>query len=761
MLYRQGHAEVQAEGFTESADFGIAASAKAFKGLIDGLYSRKIEAVIRELATNAFDGHMAAGSIAPFEVHLPTVLSPTFWIRDYGVGMSHDLMMRRYTTLFDSTKDGTSPDAAGRLYTKKGNITAKEAKRHPMKPIAANKQVGMLGLGSKSFFAYTDSCTITVWQDGEVRLYTVYMGPNGIPKISLAGQAASDEPTGVKVEFAVKTRDFPAFAKAAGRVFKGFPVMPNGLPIAVRDEINTPSLEMGKFWKAYPKSYLPDGGFYAKQGCVLYPIDLIQIDDMAEEDDDAVDEHGNPIVKLSETYARFIGLDMTVILDFPIGSLEFDLSRERLAYSEDTVKALKSRWSEFMADLDVVVAKTFAKDTTGWQRAISAQGDLFSKLGPLFASSPYAVSAKSITTTLLSMFPESRGNWQAKHAFDQIVRLDEKTGGYRTHREKRHNDIKNVTPANTIVVYRDTAKTVLPRIGLLLRTLGMENALIFAKWRLTRENLDKLGNPTVYRVSEMAMPPRATGVREPGAKGFGGGGFDRVKVIDGNGYRVPNDDDDLDAHLFGFLHRGEVYNPFPDHQPNYGHADVIALHHLSVLNDGPAISYVNRRSNDKEGRWDHLPLFYDMVDRFAETLTKGQIADFIAVWNYEQFRHTPESSALSALSRAELRERNPITALGRFHKRRALVRDTTQWITMRDSVALAKVRNDIIAIAHQMGIEVLPPMNGAADICVPTLDKKWSKAVAYINSLSRYDDKAMQYRPAVRRAIIKEAMGSC
>jgi hypothetical protein len=71
------------------------------------------------------------------------------------------------------------------------------------------------------------------------------------------------------------------------------------------------------------------------------------------------------------------------------------------------------------------------------------------------------------------------------------------------------------------------------------------------------------------------------------------------------------------------------------------------------------------------------------------------------------------------------------------------------------------VRNDIIAIAHQMGIEVLPPMNGAADICVPTLDKKWSKAVAYINSLSRYDDKAMQYRPAVRRAIIKEAMGSC
>jgi hypothetical protein len=51
MRYSVGHAEVQAEGFGQTVDFGIANSGKAFKGLIDGIYSRKIEAPMRELAT--------------------------------------------------------------------------------------------------------------------------------------------------------------------------------------------------------------------------------------------------------------------------------------------------------------------------------------------------------------------------------------------------------------------------------------------------------------------------------------------------------------------------------------------------------------------------------------------------------------------------------------------------------------------------------------------------------------------------------------
>ena len=112
MQYGHKFAAVESEGLGETKGFTIAASGKAFRSLIDSIYSRKIEAPIRELATNAFDGHLAVGKIEPFDVHLPTILDPTFWVRDYGCSMTHEMVMNRYTTLFDSTKDGQRDDDA-------------------------------------------------------------------------------------------------------------------------------------------------------------------------------------------------------------------------------------------------------------------------------------------------------------------------------------------------------------------------------------------------------------------------------------------------------------------------------------------------------------------------------------------------------------------------------------------------------------------------------------------------------------------------
>ena len=259
MRYNSAHAEVLAEGFQETASFKIDASGKAFKALLDGAYSRKIEAAIRELATNALDSHKAAGSIAPFDMGLPVVTRPTFFIRDYGTGMTHDFMMNRFTVMFDSTKDGMKAEDASL--------------------ITPDKQVGMLGIGRMAFFTSTDSCNISSWIDGIVNHYTVYMGPDDVPRVAHAGSAPSDEPNGVKVEFAVRTKDFAEFERAALRVLKGFPVMPNGLKTKVQHELRTEPREIGAFWRSFPKDYLPESVFWAKQGCVLYPVDLNEIDD--------------------------------------------------------------------------------------------------------------------------------------------------------------------------------------------------------------------------------------------------------------------------------------------------------------------------------------------------------------------------------------------------------------------------------------------------------------------------------------------------
>ena len=54
--------EVHSRGLSSSNQFTIQQSSKMFKLLSDSLYSDKVQAVIRELSTNAYDAHIASGN---------------------------------------------------------------------------------------------------------------------------------------------------------------------------------------------------------------------------------------------------------------------------------------------------------------------------------------------------------------------------------------------------------------------------------------------------------------------------------------------------------------------------------------------------------------------------------------------------------------------------------------------------------------------------------------------------------------------------
>jgi hypothetical protein len=741
MRFNTGHAEVQAEGFGETVEASIAASGKAFKGLIDGLYSRKIEAAVRELATNAFDAHKAAGSIAPFDIHLPTVLQPTFYIRDYGTGMSHDLVMRRYMTLFDSTKDGMhSSDIA---------------------VVAADDQVGMLGLGSKSFFAYTDACTLTIWMDGEVRLYSIYMGANGVPRCSLAHRGPSDEPTGVKVEFAAKAKHIKAFETAAIRVFKGFPIQPNGLSIKVREEITTAPIELGTGWKAFPAGYLPDNGFYARQGCVLYPIDLAQIDDMAvvvvsEEDD----EDGK--VELSEQFARFKSLALTIVLDFPIGSLEFDLSRERLAYSDHTLRSLRKHWDSFRADLDNRTAAAFAGLNSRYERMQATLSDLFVGMGPLLANSTHLWEANELKAALLEGLPKNRVQAAKRpHPF----RSAHKT--LRVGESEHHallsykNRLASGAPeesafADAIFLYRDEAKpkNLSLRLTQHLVETGKQWLFVFEDGQLLK-NFKRFGCPPITRLSSIPQPPKEVVERSSAGAIRRHGVFKRIKVIrDGDTIDGATEDDDLDGHLFAFMNCGSVYNPDSDRYPDYNVSDIIALHQILKATTGQSISFINIRSNDRLERWDDLPLFYDLVDKLAEKLSKPQIADVVAVMNQFHYSCSRYDNAFSKLTEQRKKERNPLTAMRRFPKRGKMATQEMRDIAVHllHSDALSKVKNDIIHIAYGMGIEVLPPLSNHEIQSYPLLPKKWETYIDWLNKDVRYDATTTKFY----RTLIKD-----
>lgn len=300
----------------ETEKFTIAATGKAFKILIDRLYSDKVKAVVREIWTNAYDSHIMAGCIdKPFDCHLPTTWEPEFSVRDYGVGLTHEKVMHLYTTVFGSTKDGS------------------------------NEQVGAFGLGSKSPFAYTDTFTVTAF-DGEVkRMYSAYIGSDHVPRISFMGEEASDEQRGVMISFPVKADDCEDFHRAASEVIEGFDVWPSISGVAVAKEPKRPIFE-GKGWKIYRS-----GGPMARQGCVIYPLDRYAV--------------------LGASSEQRSLLDSALVLDFAIGELEVSASREALGYDERTSKNILARIDAVRAEIGTQLAEQLSTATTYWEAMIA------------------------------------------------------------------------------------------------------------------------------------------------------------------------------------------------------------------------------------------------------------------------------------------------------------------------------------------------------------------------------------------------------
>jgi hypothetical protein len=271
---------------TEQAEFSIKASKKAFS-LLSGMYSDIYLGIIRELVANAHDSHIVAEKTnIPIEIHLPNALEPWLTIRDFGTGISHKDIYSIYTKYFESTKTNT------------------------------NTQAGCFGLGSKIFLAYSDNSTIYSIVDGVKRIYNVFFNANGVPSISLMSQDKTDECNGLSVQIPVKTQDFDKFTNATYRACRFYDVKPNILGGKIDWNIESANFS-GSFWQSYNKL----NHSVALMGNVAYPIETYQL---SYDNQDIVRKAG-------------------LVIKFNLGELEITPSRESLAYSEFTLKALNDK----------------------------------------------------------------------------------------------------------------------------------------------------------------------------------------------------------------------------------------------------------------------------------------------------------------------------------------------------------------------------------------------------------------------------------
>ena len=343
----------------EIGEFRIRNSAKAFSILSSGLYANKIRAIIRELSCNAIDAQVAAGTQdKPYEVHLPTALEPHFSIRDFGTGLSHEQVTQIYTTYFESTKT------------------------------ASNEFIGALGLGSKSPFSYTDNFTVTAIKDGRKGIYTAFINESGVPSIALMFEEATDEANGVEVKFSVNDRyDFEKFRGEARVVYKYFkqrPAITGGNTFTFEDpEFETENI--------IPGVHQGRGGnrSYAIMGNIAYPIDIPNQEQLGD-------------------LANLLACGL--VMEFNIGELDFQASREGLSYIPQTIDAIRAKLEALNAQLAVHIATEADAIENLWERALFLNKKRDQYLWK-------AAVDKYVTDTAMPLVNQSNNRWDFLKSF--------------------------------------------------------------------------------------------------------------------------------------------------------------------------------------------------------------------------------------------------------------------------------------------------------------------------------------------------------
>lgn len=282
---------------SHSSAFQIAQSAKMFSVLADKIYTDKIRAVIREIACNALD----IAPNVPFKISTPSYNEPYFSVRDYGTGLTSDQMFNIYTKFFESTK------------------------------AEDDTQVGGFGLGTKAPFAYTDTFTVTSYQNHKKSVYVAFRSSEGIPQLTLAETTITDEPDGLEVIVPVKPADFQSFETKAAEVLKWFP----------------------------PKSFI-SYGFHVEPQAFFFQTPLFGLR-RASYNTKKVATMG-PV-----PYEFDWDLPAVIVPFFDIGELDLPPSRESLSLDTQTIQALETRNQEIRQKLPALIKNHYYK--SGMTRA--------------------------------------------------------------------------------------------------------------------------------------------------------------------------------------------------------------------------------------------------------------------------------------------------------------------------------------------------------------------------------------------------------
>lgn len=272
-----------------------------FHVLRNQLYSDKEGAVIREYVSNAVDAHKEIGTERPVEITLPTSIESSYCIRDYGRGLTEEEIRDVYVSYGDSTKRNT------------------------------NKQLGMLGLGAKSAFGYTDNFTIISWNNGKKDIYNAYIDETNCGKIALLSSIPSKEESGIEIKIPVQPHHQDVFKRKTYSICEYFEPQPkilNGSEFPKKEIFLDFEVEKDiYFYLEKTSSYRPSN-FTIVMGGVKYIVPYSTLISKTRDSD-------TTSLLQTRTFNYY-----EPVLKVKIGDVEVSASRESLELTDKTNNAL-------------------------------------------------------------------------------------------------------------------------------------------------------------------------------------------------------------------------------------------------------------------------------------------------------------------------------------------------------------------------------------------------------------------------------------
>lgn len=314
---------------TNKKEFTVDTSNQMIVSILrDKLYSNKVAAVCREVASNSRDANREAGrSDKPVIIKI----SDTSVLND-GMSIS-----------FKDSGIGITPSRIDNVFLKYGSSTKRDS----------NSQTGGFGIGAKTPFAYTNEFVIsTISEENGKRLHNVYQAlisnENGQETSQLLTVSSKEttEETGTEIIVPIQETHLNEFVQECGKATMLWDVQPeiiyndNNVSTKIHNLIEEKDFKViyGQFNSGIFDEH-HDGLFLQVDG-IPYSINNSQIGRVNQTSKNELEDS-----HLSQMYTRYYydNTGRNTVLIFNTGELTMSASREAIEYTEDNVEKIMAK----------------------------------------------------------------------------------------------------------------------------------------------------------------------------------------------------------------------------------------------------------------------------------------------------------------------------------------------------------------------------------------------------------------------------------